>query len=83
MHEFDAAVFFYLLCDYGNSLVWHCEHQDTYPGNQGEVARGIMEIGTFPGVMELHVLRICVCWGGEVEGGYSQKPYQQWILNLD
>ena len=21
------------------------------------------------GVMELHVLRICVCWGGEVEGG--------------
>ena len=56
--------------------------KNTYPGNQGEVARGIMEIGTFPGVMELHVLRICVCWGGEVERGDSQKPYQQWILNL-
>ena len=28
-----------------------------------------MAIGTSPGVMELHVLRICVCWGGEVEGG--------------
>ena len=28
-----------------------------------------MAIGTFPGVRELHVLRICVCWGGEVEGG--------------
>ena len=36
--KFNAAVFFYLLCDYGNSLVLHCEHQDTYPGNQGEVA---------------------------------------------
>ena len=35
---FNAAVFFYLLCDYGNSLVLHCEHQDIYPGNQGEVA---------------------------------------------
>ena len=28
-----------------------------------------MAIGTSPGVMELHVLTICVCWGGEVEGG--------------
>lgn len=35
--KFNAAVFFYLLCDYGNSLVLHCEHQDTYPGDEGEV----------------------------------------------
>ena len=59
---FNAAVFFYLLCDYGNFLVLHCEHQDTYPGNQGEVALGEMAIDNFPGVMELHVLRICVRW---------------------
>ena len=35
--KFNAAVIFYLLCDYGNSLVLHWEHQDTYAGNQGEV----------------------------------------------
>ena len=33
--KFNAAVLFYLLCDYGNSLVLHCEHQDIYPSNQG------------------------------------------------
>ena len=26
-----------MILNYGNSLVLHCEHQDTYPGNQGEV----------------------------------------------
>lgn len=69
--KFNAVVFFYLLCDYGNSLVLHCEHQHTYPSNQGEVIQGKTAIGTFLGVMELHVLRICLCyfWGGEVEGG--------------
>ena len=42
-----------------------------------------MAIGTFPGVMELPVLRICVCWKVGVRGGgggevvssvFSQKP---------
>ena len=35
--KFNAAVIFYLLCDYGNSFVLRWEHQDTYAGNQGEV----------------------------------------------
>ena len=45
--KFSAVVFFYLLCAYGNSLVLHCEHQDTYPSNQGEVIQGETAISTF------------------------------------
>ena len=40
--KFNAAELFYLLYDLGDSLVLHCEQQDSYPStlasNQGEVA---------------------------------------------
>ena len=36
--KFNGAVLFYFLYDLGDSLVLHCEQQDSYPSNDGEVA---------------------------------------------